>query len=67
MSPETALEKQIEIYRRMNGEERLLIGLRLHELSCEIARDGIRAQFPTANATQVEEKLKQRLRLAYEL
>lgn len=67
MSPETALEKQIEIYRRMSGEERLLIGLRLHELSCEIARDGIRAQFPNATSAKVEEKLRERLRLAYEL
>jgi len=67
MSPEAALEKQIEIYRRMSGEERLLIGLRLHELSCEISRDGIRAQFPAANPAQVEEKLRKRLKLAYEL
>ena len=67
MSPETALEKQIEVYRRLSGEERLLIGLRLHELSCEVARDGIRAQFPEATPAQVEEKLRQRLRLAFEL
>ena len=67
MSPETALEKQIEVYRRLSGEERLLIGLRLHELSCEVARDGIRTQFPEATPAQVEEKLRQRLRLAYEL
>jgi hypothetical protein len=67
MSPDIALEKQIEVYRRMSGEERLLIGLRLHELSCEVARDGIRAQFPEATPAQVEENLRQRLKLAYEL
>lgn len=67
MSPDAALEKQIERYRQMTGEERLLIGLRLHELSCEVARDGIRAQFPNATPEQVEEKLRERLRLAREL
>lgn len=29
MTPETALEKQIEMYRRMTGEERLRIALDL--------------------------------------
>ena len=30
MTPEAALEKQIEMYRRMTGEERLKIALDLH-------------------------------------
>jgi hypothetical protein len=67
MNPEAALEKQIQRYRQMTCEERLLIGLRLHELSCEVARDGIRAQFPDATAEQVEEKLRARLALARQL
>lgn len=58
---------QIERYRQMTGEERLLIGLRLHELSCEVARENIRAQFPDAGPEQVEEKLRERIRLAHEL
>jgi hypothetical protein len=66
MSPEAALEKQIEIYRRMTGEECLLIGLRLHELSCEVAREGIRAQFPNATPAEVEEKLRERIKLGRE-
>lgn len=65
MSPDAALEKQIEIYRQMTGEERMAIGFRLHELSCEMAREGIRTQFPNATPEQVEEKLRERLRLAY--
>lgn len=48
----------------MTGEERLLIGLRLHELSCQVARDGIRARFPQADALAIEAKLRERLRLA---
>ena len=67
MTPEAALEAQIERYRRMTGEERLAIALRLHELSCNVARDGIRAQFPGATEEEVERKLQERIRLAYEL
>jgi hypothetical protein len=33
MSPEAALQKQIERYRRMTGEQRLALALELHELS----------------------------------
>ena len=43
-------EKQIELYRRMTGEQRLLsIALDLHELSCDIFREGIRRQNPDAD------------------
>lgn len=55
---------QLEIYRGMTGEQRLDIALNLHELSCEIARDGIRDQYPGASAAEVEEKLRERLALA---
>lgn len=65
MSPDLAEQKQIESYRAMTGEERLAIGLRLHELSCEIARESIRSQFPSAPPDQVEEHLRRRIRLAY--
>ena len=38
MKPEAALQKQIECYRNMTGEQRLLIALNLHELSCNVAQ-----------------------------
>lgn len=66
MTPEAALEAQIERYRRMTGEERMAIGFQLHELSCNVAREGIRAQFPGARPDEVERQLRERLRLAYE-
>ena len=50
-------------YRRMTGEERLRIALELHELSCEMARVGIRRQNPGANKGEIERLLKQRLGL----
>ena len=64
MTPEEALQKQIERYRQMSGEERLAIALRLHEFSCNLARDGIRAQQPGASEEQVEQALRRRLELA---
>jgi hypothetical protein len=64
MTPASALHKQIELYRRMTGEERLTIALNLHELSCDIAREGIRHQNPNADAAEVERLLRRRLEIA---
>ncbi len=60
----TALNKQIEIYRQMTGEQRLAIALDLHEMACEIAREGIRRSHPHAAPAEVERLLRQRLELA---
>lgn len=64
MTAATALEKQIERYRSMTGEQRLAVALELHELSCDIAREGIRRQNPQADAAEVERLLRHRLELA---
>jgi hypothetical protein len=48
----------------MSGEQRLLVALELHELSCEMARAGIRSQHPTASDAEVERLLHARLALA---
>ncbi len=64
MTPNEALEEQLRRYREMTGEQRLLIALRLHELSCDIARDAIRRQFPGATPEEVEQHLRRRLELA---
>ena len=48
----------------MTGEQRLAIALDLHEMSCEIAREGIRRQHPEADAAEVESLLRRRLELA---
>jgi hypothetical protein len=61
MDPETALQFQIERYRQMTGEERLQIALGLHELSCDLAREGIRRQFPAADEAEVEAHLRRRI------
>jgi hypothetical protein len=63
MTPQAALDIQIERYRQMSGEERLAIALDLHELSCDIAREGIRAQNPGADEREVERLLRKRIEL----
>jgi hypothetical protein len=53
MTPQAAVDAQIEKYRAMAAEERLKLALNLHGLSCEIARDGIRHQYPKASPDEV--------------
>ena len=64
MNPTDALETQLEIYRQMTDEERLAIALRLHELACDMAREGIRDQYPQATREEVEGHLRRRIELA---
>ena len=64
MNPDRAVNEQIERYRRMTGEQRLRIALELHELSCNVAREGIRRQNPNADEAEVEHLLRRRLELA---
>ena len=66
MKPEDASQKQIQRYQEMTGEQRLELALELHELSCNVAREGIRHQNPKADEAEVERELRQRLRLAYQ-
>jgi hypothetical protein len=67
MDPASARDAQIVKYREMTGEQRLKLALDLHELSCEIAREGIRRQHPEAGTEEVERFLHERLRLALSL
>jgi hypothetical protein len=64
MSPDLALAEQIEHYRRMTGEERLALAFALHELACNVAREGIRQQNPEAGEFEVEQQLHRRLTLS---
>lgn len=67
MSPASALDMQIERYREMSPAQRIELALRLHELASEVARCGIRAQHPAATEEEVEDMLRERRRLAYQL
>jgi len=67
VTPEAALQAQIERYRAMTREQRVAIALRLHELACEMSRLGIRRQHPNASPAEVEQLLRQRLEFARQL
>lgn len=64
MTPEAALQKQIEHYRQMTGEQRLALALELHEFACDVARAGIRHQHPEADEAEIRRRLMERLELA---
>jgi hypothetical protein len=64
MNAEQALQEQLAIYRGMTDEERLEIALRLHELACDLSREGIRDQYPAATEEEVEQHLRRRIELA---
>ncbi len=64
MTPQDALQMQIERYRAMTTEERVAVALRLHELACDMARLGIRQQHPDADEAEVDRLLRERLTLA---
>jgi hypothetical protein len=67
MTPQAALDQQIDRYRNMSGEERLAIALTLHELACEVTREGIRYQHPELDEAHVNRLLRERLALARHL
>ena len=61
MKPEEALREQIRRYQQMTGEQRLALALELHELSCNLGREGIRHQHPEADEAEIERLLRERL------
>jgi hypothetical protein len=64
MTATAAGNRQIESYRQMTGEQRLAVALDLHELSCDVAREGIRRQHPEADDAEIKRHLHDRLKLA---
>ena len=64
MTPDAAYERQIEMYRAMTGEQRLQIALNLHELACNVTRDGIRHQNQGISEADVERELRRRIELS---
>jgi hypothetical protein len=60
---QSGLEEQIKRYR---DDRRTAAGhcAELHELSCNVAREGIRHQHPDADEAEVERLLRRRLELA---
>ncbi len=67
MTPQQALEKQIELYRAMTPAQRLDIALELHEMACDLSRLGIRRQHPKADEAEMNRLLRERIALANSL
>ncbi|MEZ6120118.1 MAG: hypothetical protein R3C28_26600 [Pirellulaceae bacterium] len=67
MTPDEMSMRQIDAYRKMTGEQRLRIGLGLFEASCDVTRQQIRNRFPELTNDEVEQRLKQRIRIGYEI
>ncbi len=64
MTPEEGLQEQLEIYRRMTGQQRLQIGFELYELSRALVRAGVRHDYPDWDEWQVEQEVCRRFRRA---
>ena len=64
MTPLDGLQKQIEIYRRMTGQQRLQVGFELCELARSLVSAGVRHDFPGWNETEVRTEVNRRFRLA---
>jgi len=60
---EVILAIRIRRCQALTDEERLKQEMDLHELSCEVAREGIRHQHPDADAEEVERLLRHRIAL----
>ncbi|MDI6766861.1 MAG: hypothetical protein QME52_08575 [Bacteroidota bacterium] len=54
-------EKQLEGYRNMSGEQRLLIAMQLSEMVRDIARSGIIHQHPEFTQDEIEKELQRRI------
>lgn len=64
MTPEEGLQKQIEIYRRMTGQQRLQIACELSDLTRELVRSNVRNYHPDWTDQEVEQEVIRRFRLA---
>lgn len=53
-------------FQQMTGEQRLALAFELYELSCNVAREGIRHQNPQADEAEIERQLGRRLQLAWQ-
>lgn len=64
MTPEEGVRKQLEIYRRMTGQQRLQIAFELSELTRELVRSNVRNYHADWTDQQVEQEVVRRFRLA---
>ena len=61
MKPEDGARKQIEIYRRMTGKQRLRNAMELYEVSRELISANIRSMYPGISEEEFHKKLNERM------
>lgn len=54
-------EKQLEGYRKMSGEQRLLIAMELSSMVRNLTRAGIAHQYPEFTKNEIEKELQRRI------
>jgi len=62
MRPGDGERVQIEVLRRMTGEERMRAGAELYDLAREMAAASIRDAHPGIGESELAEQLKERMR-----
>ncbi len=61
------LEEKLQRAKMMPGEEKLLAGARLFDLSCRIMMDGLRNQYPQESESELQARLDRQLRQIREM
>ena len=51
----------LEVLRKMTGEQRILLGFELHDLSLHLMQDGIRHRHPEYDERQIKQETARRL------
>ncbi|MBW2000646.1 MAG: hypothetical protein JRJ29_22135 [Deltaproteobacteria bacterium] len=61
MRPEQGAKKQVEIYRRMSGKERLKIAFEMWEMALSQARASERAMHPELGEDEIDKRARKRV------
>jgi len=59
-----SFQKRVDALKSMTGEQRLMLAFEMRRTSCQLTRDGIRAQFPNYSDDQVNRELARRVMIA---
>lgn len=57
----TGARKQIEVYRKMSGMQRLQIAFQLYDLAHEIVSSSVKQMFPNISDAELQIKVKERM------
>ena len=61
MRPDEGARKQIEVYRRMSGRQRLAIAFEMWEMALAMARASEKTLNPRLSETEIEKRARKRM------